>query len=182
MTKPEEEHWAALLRASLAGDQKSYQAFLAAVAPVLRRLVRARAGGLDLADCEDILQDVLLAVHLKRHTWRSEEPVRPWLFAIARYKIIDAFRARGRRVTVDIDGHAETLAAPADEDPTQAGDMERVLDELDGRSATIVRAIGLEGASVGDVSERLQMSEGAVRVALHRGLKKLASLRARMME
>ena len=141
-----------------------------------------RPGGLDPADCEDILQDVLLAVHLKRHVWRTDEPVRPWLFAIARHKVIDAFRARGRRVSVDIESFSESLAAPEQEDPTRAGDMERVLSELDDRSAAIVRGIGLDGESVGEVGTRLGMSEGAVRVALHRGLKKLAALRARMLE
>jgi len=128
------------------------------------------------------LQDVLLAVHLKRHVWRTDEPVRPWLFAIARHKVIDAFRARGRRVSVDIESFSESLAAPEQEDPTRAGDMERVLSELDDRSAAIVRGIGLDGESVGEVGTRLGMSEGAVRVALHRGLKKLAALRARMLE
>ena len=182
MAETEEQRWASLLRAGLAGDEHRYKAFLDAITPALRRLVRARAGGLDEADCEDIVQDVLLAVHLKRHIWRNDEPVRPWLFAIARHKVIDAFRARGRRVTVDIDPFSESLPAPEQEDPTRGGDMERVLAELDARSAAIVRGIGLDGESVGEVGTRLGMTEGAVRVALHRGLKKLAALRARMLE
>lgn len=181
MSSDDERKWAGMMRAALAGDERRYREFLSDVAPVLRRLVRAKAGGLD-AECEDILQETLLAIHLKRHTWREDEPLRPWLFSIARYKIVDAFRARGRRVALDIDDFAETLPAPADEDATRLGDMERVLATLDERSAAIVRAIGLEGASVPEVGERLSMSEGAVRVALHRGLKKLAEMRSRMLE
>ncbi|TVR06090.1 MAG: sigma-70 family RNA polymerase sigma factor [Salinarimonadaceae bacterium] len=181
MSSADERKWADMMRAALSGDEKRYCEFLNEVAPVLRRLVRARASGLD-AECEDILQETLLAIHLKRHTWREDEPLRPWLFSIARYKIVDAYRSRGRRVALDIEDFAETLPAPAEEDATQRGDMERVLAALDDRSAAIVRAIGLEGASVSEVGAQLSMSEGAVRVALHRGLKKLAEMRARMLE
>lgn len=182
MAHPEEEVWAGMLRDALAGDEARYRCFLEAITPSLRRLVQVRAGGMGAADCEDIVQDTLLAIHLKRHTWRADEPVRPWLFAIARYKIVDAFRARGRRVAVDIADFAETLPAPAQDDPTEAGDIARVIGHLDPRSAQIVRAIGLEGAGIAETGARLGMSEGAVRVALHRGLKKLAALRRSMLE
>jgi len=182
MSRDWEQHWAGLLRAANRGDRKAYRAFLDSVAPVLRGVLRARHGGLDAADREDILQEVLLAVHLKRHTWREEEPVRPWLFAIVRYKVIDTLRARGRRQAVDIEDFAEILAAPDGEDPTVRSDVERMMAELDGRSGEIVRAIGLEGASVAEAGARYAISEGAVRVALHRGLKTLARLRARMVE
>lgn len=182
MAHPEEEVWAGMLRDALAGDEARYCCFLEAITPVLRRLVQVRAGGMGSADCEDILQDTLLAIHLKRHTWRVGEPVRPWLFAIARYKIVDAFRARGRRVTVDIADFAETLSAPQEADPTEAGDIARMISHLDPRAAQIVRAIGLEGAGIAETGNRLGMSEGAVRVALHRGLKKLAALRRSMLE
>jgi DNA-directed RNA polymerase specialized sigma24 family protein len=68
MSRESEERWAKLLRAAKGGDQKAYRAFLADIAPVLRGLVRARGRGLGAADCEDIVQEVLLAIHLKRQT------------------------------------------------------------------------------------------------------------------
>ena len=74
----------------------------------------ARAGQ-PVDQCEDIVQEVLLAVHLKRHTWDPTAPVGPWLFAIARNKIIDALRRRGRRVFVDIDDFIDVL--PGEEQP-----------------------------------------------------------------
>jgi RNA polymerase sigma-70 factor (ECF subfamily) len=85
-------------------------------------------------------------------------------------------------VQVPIEDFAEVLAAEPDPDPTERRDAERVIDRLDPRSARIVRAIGLEGASIAEVSATLGMTETAVRVALHRGLKKLARLRERMVE
>lgn len=174
---------AALFRAANAGDAASYAAFLRAAAPVVRGVVRARGlAAFGEAACEDIVQDVLLAIHLKRHTWRSGEPVRPWLYAIARYKVIDAFRARGRRLEVPVEDFAEVLGAPAEADPTERADIERMLARLNPRAAAIVRGIGLDGATAAEIGARFGMTEGAVRVALHRALKQVADLRRRMME
>ena len=124
------------------------------------------------------MQETLLAIHQKRHTWREDMAVRPWLYAIVRYKVVDAFRARGRRVQVPIEDFADVLPAPDAADPTERGDTERVIARLDPRSARIVRAIGLDGASVAETSAALGMTETAVRVALHRALRKLAGFRA----
>lgn len=174
--------WGQLLAAANAGDTKAYGKFLQTVTPVLRGIVRAKGGGLGEAGCEDVLQEVLLAVHLKRHTWQLDAPVRPWLYAITRYKVVDAFRARGRKIDVPIEDFTEILAAEAGPDPTEAADMAKMIGMLDKRSAEIVRMIGLEGVSVAETGKALTMSEGAVRVALHRALKTLAILRERHVE
>lgn len=171
-----------MLRAANRGDARAYADFLAAVAPIVRAVVRARGGGLGTEACEDIVQETLLAIHLKRQTWREDAPLRPWLYAIVRHKVVDAFRARGRRVHVDIDDVAGGLAAEAGPDPTERGDVERMLARLEPRAARIVRAIGIDGASPAEVSAELGMSEGAVRVALHRALRRLAALRGGMIE
>lgn len=170
-----------LLRTANRGDARAYAAFLTAVVPVVRGVARARGGGLGAETVEDIVQETLLAIHQKRHTWREDMPARPWLNAIVRYKVIDAFRARGHRVSVPVEAFAEVLAAPADPDPTERSDAERLIGRLDPRSATIVRSIGLDGASISDTAGALGMSEGAVRVALHRALKRLAAIGAEML-
>lgn len=171
-----------LLRAANRGDHRAYEVFLRAVSPLVRGIARSRASGLGADICEDIVQETLLAIHQKRHTWREDMPVRPWLYAIVRYKVVDAFRARGHRVNVPIENFSEILAAEPDTDPTMDSDARRVIAQLDPRSARIVSAIGLEGASIAETSAALDMTETAVRVALHRGLKKLAQLRERMIE
>ncbi len=176
------DDWGQLLAAANAGDARAYARFLGIVAPVLRGIVRARGAGLGEAACEDVLQEVLLAIHLKRHTWDADAPVRPWLFAIARYKVVDAFRARGRRIDLPIEDFVEVLAAEPERDPTEVADMAKMIGMLDGRSGTIVRKIGLEGATMAETGQALRMSEGAVRVALHRALKTLAVLRERHVE
>ncbi len=168
-----------LLRAANEGDGAAYARFLSSIAPVLRGVIRAKGAPLGEAACEDILQEVLLAVHLKRGTWQEGTAIRPWLYAIARYKVVDAFRSRGRRVNVPIEDFAETLVAEPGPDPTEAMDVEKMIGMLDGRSAEVVRRVGLEGASAAEAGEAMSMSEGAVRVALHRALKSLAVLRER---
>ena len=181
MTKPKDD-WEHLLSAANSGDGRSYEHFLRAVTPVLRGVIRAKGAGLGDAGCEDVLQEVLLAVHLKRHTWQVGAPVRPWLYAIARYKVVDAFRARGRGIKVPIEDFVEHLAAETGPDPTEAADMAKMIGMLDGRSAKIVQMIGMEGSSTAEAGLALKMTEGAVRVALHRALKTLAALRERHMQ
>jgi RNA polymerase sigma-70 factor (ECF subfamily) len=107
----DEAELAGLLRAAIAGDEKAYAVFLARAAALVRGFVRRRMtpGGIDP---EDVVQETLLAIHLKRHTWRDDAPVLPWVYAIARYKLIDAFRRRGRRIEVDVDDFADTIAQP----------------------------------------------------------------------
>lgn len=171
-----------LLRAANRGDARAYEAFLRAITPIVRGIARARAAGLGAEAIEDIVQETLLAIHQKRQTWREDLPVRPWLYAIVRYKVVDALRARGRRVSVPIEDFADVLPAAEAADPTERGDALRVIGALDPRAQRIVRAIGLDGRTIAETSAELDMSEGAVRVALHRALRKLASLRARFVE
>lgn len=176
-----DQDWDALMRAAMAGDARAYARFLHAVTPVLRGVVRARGAALGAAGCEDIVQEVLLAIHLKRHTWRTEDPIRPWLHAITRHKVTDAFRARGARLTVRVEDFADILVAPPDPDPTEARDIDRMIALLDPRAADIVRGIGQNGDTIAQTGLRLGLTEGAVRVALHRALKRLADLRERHM-
>ncbi|NNU81803.1 sigma-70 family RNA polymerase sigma factor [Halovulum dunhuangense] len=174
--------WEELMRAANRGDALAYRELLRAITPVLRGIVRARGTVLGPEGCEDIVQEVLLAVHLKRHTWREDAPLRPWLYAIARHKVADAFRARGARVDLPIEDFADLLRAADEPDPLLSHDLDRVLGALEPRAADIVRGFGIRGETVAETAERLQMSEGAVRVALHRALKSIARLRERMME
>ena len=182
MTLSAEASWEDLMRAANRGEQQSYVQLLREITPVVRGIVRARGSALGNEGCEDVVQDVLLTIHLKRQSWREDAPLRPWLYAVTRHKVVDAFRARGQRIDLPVDDFIEVLAAPADPDPFETQDMDRVIDRLDPRAAQIVRAIGVDGETAADTGARLGMSEGAVRVALHRALKSLAQLRERMIE
>lgn len=175
-----EVSWETLLARANDGDAAAFLRFLTEVTPMLRRLIRARAGGLPADLHEDVLQEVLLAVHLKRQSWQPQTPVRPWLYAVARHKIVDACRRRGRVVELPIEDVAHILAAAPGPSPLADRDAQRMLDMIDRRSATLVRAVKLEGRSADEVAAGLGLSAGAVRIALHRALKRLAGLAERM--
>ena len=174
-----DDEWTDLMRSAIAGDSAAYHRLLKAVSPVLRAAARhglARAGQ-PIDQSEDIVQDILLALHLKRHTWDVEAPFAPWLFAIARNKLIDALRRRGRRVFVNIDDFSETLAGEPAEETLPAREVAAHLQTLPARQRDVLQSIAVDSESIKATAARLSMSEGAVRVALHRGL---ATLTARL--
>ena len=145
------------------------------LAPVLRAIVsRGSSCGSGSADVEDVVQDILLAIHLKRHTWDERRPLLPWVRAIARNKFVDNLRKRDRHVRVPLDDIAERLADTRSFDDTSGIDVSRMLATLKKRQRQIVQAISIEGTSASQIAGRLAMTEGAVRVALHRALHSLA--------
>jgi RNA polymerase sigma-70 factor, ECF subfamily len=168
----DENELAGLMRAALAGDERAYREFLQRAACLVRGFVRRKVtqGGVDP---EDVVQETLLAIHMKRHTWREDAPIAPWLYAIARYKLIDAFRRRGRRVEVEI-AEIENSHAAAEPETISDREIGRALDVLAPVQRSVVAAISVEGRSIGETAQTLGMSETAVRVSLHRGLAAIA--------
>lgn len=166
------------MRASLNGDAAAYRRALSLLAPLLRSSIRA-----GLARCgrgpeaaEDIVQEALLAIHLKRATWDPAQPVEPWARAIARYKMIDFLRRKGERAHVDIMDLSETLAGPETADTGEAFSARAMVERLPQRDRAIVESMKIQGASARETGLQLGISEGAVRVALHRALKSLAAM------
>ena len=159
---------------SIEGDASSYRQLLVLLTVGLRNAVRARVRSIGL-DAEDVVQEVLLALHLKRGTWVPGTPVGPWVAAIARNKIIDAWRRQRRRIEVPIESVLETLCVEEPHAEEQAHDVEKALEKLNPRQRDVVRAVSLEGHTAREVAVQLRMSEGAVRVTLHRSLKALAA-------
>ncbi|ANT48520.1 sigma-70 family RNA polymerase sigma factor [Mesorhizobium amorphae] len=172
MTGKDEAELSRLLKAAIAGDERAYADFLHRTAVLVRGFARRKIvqGGVDP---EDVVQETLLAIHVKRHTWRDDAPVLPWVFAIARFKLIDAFRRRGRRVEIEIDEIAETFAEPETETVSER-DINRVLDSLPPAQRSVVSAVSVEGRSIGETAAKFGITETAVRVSLHRGLAAIA--------
>jgi RNA polymerase sigma-70 factor (ECF subfamily) len=174
--------WREAMRAALDGDAGAYRMLLSELTPFLRALCRsvcARAG-LPAAEAEDAVQETLLAIHLKRHTWDKAQAFTPWAAAIARNKIVDAARRRGRRAETDLGDFENVLAAPPEtehfEREQERADALRLLDGLSERQRAAVEAVSLRGESPRAAAERLGMTEVTLRVNVHRGLKALAAL------
>ena len=158
-----------LLRAGIAGNESAYERFLRQAAYHVRGFAQKRIvnGGVD---AEDVVQETLLAIHLKRHTWREDWPVKPWIYAIARHKLIDAFRRRGRRIEVQI-GDLADCCAEAEADTVSEREIGRALQTLTPGQRAVVSAVSVQGRSIGETATILGVSDTAVRIALHRGLK-----------
>src|SRR5215468_9073635 len=175
-THDRDRTWAEWMRAANAGDEIAYRRLLEALAPLLRQVVQrgfARSG-FGNCDVEDVVQETLLAIHLKRQTWNEGEAITPWVTAIARHKLIDSLRRRGRHSELPIDDLIDVLPAEIPPERLSGRDAERLLSVLRGRQRDVVHAISIEGMSAREVADRFGISEGAVRVALHRGLSALA--------
>ena len=172
----QEQRWGMLMRAANAGDAVAYKRLLTELTPVLRAAARRglATAGLADTDAEDVVQETLLAIHLKRQSWDETAPFGPWLAAVVRHKMIDAWRRHGRRAKLPIDDFVEVLSDGSAEPDLFAADVSRHVESLPPGQRAAVRAIAIDGATIAEAAARLSMTSGAVRVALHRGLAGLA--------
>ncbi len=160
---------------SLQGDQASYQRALVLMSGHVRRFLRKRMPS-QSSDIEDLVQETLMAIHQKRHTYQSDQPLTAWMYAIARYKWVDHLRAHGRREGLhdDIDDWAETLAVDSEEGARDAHkDLGIMLADLPVRQREAIEHTRLLGLSIIETAEQTGQSEAAVKVNIHRGLKTL---------
>ena len=158
----------------LDGDADAHSCLLRALVPLLRAFFRRRlqSGGDD--DVEDLVQEVLIAVHNRRATYDRERVFTAWLFSIARYKMVDQFR-RSRR-TVSIEGLEDILVAEGFESSSNARlDVTELLDTLPAKQAQAIRATKIDGASVAEAAVAAGIGESDIKVSVHRGLKALAA-------
>jgi RNA polymerase sigma-70 factor (ECF subfamily) len=175
--KPSESELKALFTAGLAGDRAAYRLFLTKIDVLLRpyvsrQLYRLRQAGNDL---EDIVQETLLAIHSRRHTYDGETPVSAWVYGIARYKLIDALRRSKHpselrsldEVEVGFDDSAQVEAKVA---------VDRIVDKLPLSLRASVKLVKLQGFSASEAAQRLGTAESTVRVNVHRALQTLSRI------
>ena len=175
---PQERELRALMTASLDGDGAAYHTLLKRLTGHLRAYYRHRFAriGHGPTEAEDLLQEVLIAVHTHRHTYDRLQPFTPWVHAIARYKFLDYLR-RTKSSFKDLPiASAEELTAKSDTGAVESGlDIQRLMSKISSKAREVIRYVKLEGLSVSEAAVRCGMSESAVKVAVHRGLKALAS-------
>jgi RNA polymerase sigma-70 factor (ECF subfamily) len=165
-----------LLVQGLAGDATAYHRFLKTLSEHLRAYFRKRLFSRP-DEAEDLVQEALLAVHNQRHTYRSDQPLTAWVHAIARYKLVDLLRASATReaLTDPLDDELEVFAASDTDAADAKRDLGKLLAELPDRQRLPIMHVKLEGLSVLEAAQLTGMSESAVKVGVHRGLKALAA-------
>jgi RNA polymerase sigma-70 factor, ECF subfamily len=162
----------ALMMRGLAGDSPAYSALLKRLADLLRSYFTRRLFR-QAHEAEDLVQDVLMAIHAKRGTFDVSQRLTVWVYAIAQYKLIDYLRrAKRRGVVVPIEDEASLFAEESD--AAASADVEALLSQLPEKQRESIRLVKLEELSVREAAQKAGFSESDVKVSVHRGLKKLS--------
>jgi len=178
-THPNEQELRALMISSLDGDGAAHRALLERLSSHLRGYFKHRFAriGHGPTEAEDLVQEALMAIHTRRHTYDRSQPLTPWVYAIARYKFLDYLRrtkASFRDVPIE---KAVEIMAHDDSGGIDSGlDLERLMAGLSSKARQAIQCVKLDGLSVRETAEKCGMSESAVKVSVHRGLRALAVL------
>lgn len=154
------------------GDARAYSTLLAELTRLLRAYYARRLGDAQ-DDAEDLVQDTLIAMHRRRDSYDPGQPLTAWVYAIARYRLIDHYRRRKVRNPVPLEDAGALFAADEIEPAMARRDVSRLLDRLPPARAALIRATKIDGLSNAEAGEAVGLSEGAVKVNVHRGLKAL---------
>ncbi len=168
----------ALMTAVLAGDAAAHRTLLNRLSGHLRAYYKGRLAriGRSATEAEDLMQEALMAIHTRRHTYDPAEPLTPWVHAIARYKLIDHLRrTRASLADVPIDDVEEVMAQDDHIGVESVYDFQRLLSQLPDKMRRAIQCVKLDGLSVAEAATRCGISESAVKVSVHRGLKALAA-------
>jgi len=169
------DSWSLLMQQAQGGDAAAYRRLLGEMTPVLKSFLRTRF--FNASHIDDIVQEILLAVHTARHTYRPEQPFRHWMFGIARHKMIDYMRKQGRQSANEIsDDEFVTFMADGANNPEEAlsaKDLQQALKALPDKQRQVLLMTKVQGHSMAETGKKLGMSETAVKVTAHRAYKKL---------
>ena len=168
-----------LMVAALDGDAEAYRQLLSSASSRLRAYFKSRLKRIDRSatEAEDLLQEVLIAIHTRRHTYDRAQLFTPWLYAIARYKLVDHLRrTRASMNDISIESASEVVAHNDSEAIESGLDLEKLLARLPPKMKQAIQYVKLEGLSVRETARRTGMSESSVKVSVHRGLKTVARL------
>lgn len=165
------DRWGELMAAAQGGHAAAYRRLLDELRHWLKGFYARR---LPPAMVEDAVQDTLIAIHEKRHTYDPARPFKPWLMAVARYKWIDRLRAMSRSRTEELPD--EIAVADHESSVTSSVILSRLMTELKPAQAEAIRLVKIEGFSVEEAADRTGQSGSLIKVNIHRGLARLAAI------
>jgi RNA polymerase sigma-70 factor (ECF subfamily) len=168
-----EERLRPLMILSLEGDSGAHRQLLGMLGRYLRGYFVRRIGA-TAAEVEDLVQETLLAVHLKRDSYDRSLPFTPWAYALARYKLIDHLRRRHRSIQVPLEEAGALFATEDAEERALRTDLERLLQRLPDRQRSLIEDVKLQGLSVEEAAQKRGVTAVSARVMLHRSLKWLS--------
>lgn len=168
-----------LMLAGLNGDAAAHRALLERLSAQLRGYFKGQLNRINRGpvEAEDLVQEVLIAVHTRRHTYDQSQLFTPWVYAIARYKFLDYLRrTKTSAKDLPIDS-VEEMTGHDDRGQVESSvDLERLMAALSPKAKQTIQYVKVDGLSVREAAARSGMSESAVKVSVHRGLKALSAL------
>lgn len=166
-----------LIARGLDGDNAAYRQFLDSLSGLFRAFFRRKLAVYDPAQAEDLVQEALLAIHLHRESYDRRRPITAWVYAIARYKLVDHLRRTpASREFVPVDDVADLFSAEAADAADPARDVDVLLKHLPVKQSTAIRLVKLEDCTAKEAAQRMGVSEADVKISIHRGLRKLMAL------
>jgi RNA polymerase sigma-70 factor, ECF subfamily len=179
---PSEQELRKLMISGLEGDGEAHRALLERLSGHLRGYFKHRFArlGHGPTEAEDLMQEALMAIHTRRHTYDRSQPLTPWVYAIARYKFLDYLRRTKASVRdVPIEDASEIVAHDDAVSIDSDLDLERLMAGLSSKARQAIQCVKLDGLSVREAAEKCGMSESAIKVSVHRGLRALTVLISR---
>jgi RNA polymerase sigma-70 factor (ECF subfamily) len=164
-----------LLLKGLAGDEAAHRAFLSEAAALLRAYFRNRLRGRP-EDAEDLVQETLVALHTRRDTYDPSYPLLAWLYAIARYRLIDHLRRAKHRTYAPLDDIEVGEADPEYEASDARRDVGALLEKLPEKQRRAIQLVKLDEKSVREAAAETGLTESDIKISVHRGLKTLMRL------
>ena len=180
MQVSDENRWSALMVNAQAGNESDYRQLLKELTGVIHNFLRRRFGNHHFI--EDCVQEALIAIHQARHTYDPQRPFRPWLFTIVRHKAIDTLRQqRTREKVVDQYKREQEIQTQVGKQSISESEIfaGRLLDSLSMQHKEVLVLTKIIGFSIAEAAEKLGISESAVKVRVHRAIRKLQQLLVR---
>ncbi|GBF58478.1 ECF RNA polymerase sigma factor SigR [Candidatus Phycosocius bacilliformis] len=158
-----------------AGDPVATRQLLDGLAPRLRAFFRNK--GARPEDAEDLVQETLIAIYTKRSMFDPEQRLLAWVYAIARYRMIDRWRRIGNRgLDLPIEDFEHALAAEETEAGDPKSDVAKLLQDLPEKQRVAIELVKLKELSIAEAAAQTGWSPSDIKISIHRGLKALMRL------
>ena len=167
----EREVFRQLALKSQKGDKEAYEELLSLVFERVQRFLVPRISSEETR--EDILQDILLSVHVSLKSYSGTDSFTAWLFTIARRRLIDFLRKKHRRTVEEITDGPWFELQPAEEQMASFDNFVTQMKKLPENKRRAVELVHLEGRTTSEAAETLGISENNLRVTLHRAVKEI---------
>ncbi len=159
-----------LMEQAQSGRSDSYHTLLNQISITLSKFLANRVGSFD--DKEDVLQEILLAIHNSRHTYLPSKPFYPWMYAIAKNILIRYYKKIHKQNANIIEAEIHTLPTPEKLESNETegtNEIIRLIQELPGKQKQIIQMLKIQGLSIKEIAIKLNLSEANVKVIAHRG-------------